>query len=314
MNTKPSTPILIAGPTASGKSSLGLALAAKLDGVVINADALQVYVRWNILSARPGDDDMARAPHRLYGHVDDSQLYSVGHWLIEVQREIKAALAASRTPIILGGTGLYFTTLTSGLAPIPQIPETVRAAGNTLREERGCAGFIEELARLDPETLGNTDQNNPMRLQRAWEVFTATGRGLVEWQRATPEPALRLEDTIPILLNCDRNWLNDRIAVRTLQMIRGGAIDECRQALEAGWDPGLASSQAIGAAEIVRYLTGDLTLEEATELVVVKTQQYAKRQRTWFRSKMKDWIALDPASGTLVEDAMAVVARATANS
>ena len=265
------------------KGSLGLRLAERLNGVVVNADALQVYSNWRILTARPSQDDENLVPHLLYGHIAPQVQYSVGAWL----REVSAIIDTETRPlIILGGTGLYFTRLVSGLAEIPEIPVDVRERGNQLRKADGPAAFLDK---IDAETLAKTDQNNAMRLQRAWEVLEATGKSLSDWQKNTPAPIVSLEETIPIILNSNTEWLNDRIAVRFDTMLDQGAIAECEAALNAGWDPSLPSSRALGAAEIISYLQGVITLDQAREAATIATRQFAKRQRTWFRSKMSDW-------------------------
>ena len=181
-------PILIAGPTASGKSGLALRLAEALDGVVINADALQVYDGWRVLTARPPVEDEARAPHRLYGHVPVTQTHSAGRWLREAAAEIAAAQAAGRTPIVVGGTGLFFTALTEGLAEIPETPPEIRAAAEARLAALGPEGFAEALARRDPLTAARIDLRNPRRVMRAWEALEVAGRPLAEMQDATPPP------------------------------------------------------------------------------------------------------------------------------
>ncbi len=276
-------PILIYGPTASGKSALGLRLAQNINGVIVNADALQVYDNWSILSARPSAEDETLAPHVLYGHRAFRETYSVGHWLRDVR---KIAENEQRPLIILGGTGLYFTALTQGLADIPETPDDIRAQGNILRSDGGAAAF---LPLLDKETLEKTDKNNPMRLQRAWEVLTATGKGLAAWQRDMPPPLLIREETLAYTLNINTNYLNDRIEKRFDVMMKTGAIEECEKMLELGWDPSLPSSRALGATEIIAYLKGELTYSEANEKATIATRQFAKRQRTWLRSKMTNW-------------------------
>ena len=282
-NTKP---ILICGPTASGKSALGIEIARKSGGCIINADALQVYGTWRVLTARPDKSDEAAAKHHLYGHVPLSKTYSVGAWL----REVSQILANTEVPvIILGGTGLYFTALTTGLAEIPETPDHIRERGNKIRNDSYGAEFIEYLSEYDPDTLAKTDLANPMRLQRAWEVMQATGRGLASWQKDTPAPLIPLADASAFVLNSSPDWLNKRIANRFDKMIEEGALDECRTVLEAGWDPSLPSSRALGARELISYLRGECTLEDAKESATIATRQFAKRQRSWFRNKMQDW-------------------------
>ncbi len=288
-------PILICGPTASGKSALGLAIAERIDGCIINADALQVYDTWRVLTARPSVEDEIRAPHFLYGHVPIKETYSVGGWLRDLENTLKQN---KRRPVIIGGTGLYFSSLTKGLAAIPETPEEIRERGNMIRNRSNTEEFIAYLSEKDPETLAGVDVNNAMRLQRAWEVLETTGRGLASWQSDTSDPLLNLGETTPIVLNSNPEWLNRRIGKRFDAMVDQGALDECHDVLAKGWDATLPSSRALGAQELISYLAGDLTLEQAKERATIATRQFAKRQRTWFRSKMKDWtqIALDDAT------------------
>jgi tRNA dimethylallyltransferase len=272
-------PVLIAGPTASGKSALAMEIAARDGRVVVNADALQVYANWRILTARPGIADESVLPHALYGHVGREQPYSVGHWL----REVAPLLA--RPVVIVGGTGLNFTALTRGLATIPDIPPEVRAEADARMQDLGRARM---LAELDPETAARIDPQNPARVQRAWEVLRATGQGLAVWQRQTPPPLVERARAEALVLVPDTGWLNDRITRRFATMLAEGAVDEARANL-AGWDPARPSSRAIGGPELIAHLKGDLTLDAAVEAAVIASRQYAKRQRTWFRSNMKDW-------------------------
>ena len=281
----PERPVLIAGPTASGKSSLALQIAQAQGGVIINADALQVFGGWRVLTARPDADDEARAPHALYGHVPFEAEYSTGAWLREVAQLLQSR---AERPIIVGGTGLYFTALTQGLAPIPQTPPHIRAAGDALRG----SGALEQMVQaLDAQTAAQVDLNNPMRVQRAWEVQQATGRGLASWQDATPAPLLPLGRTDAILLDADKDWLNARIARRFDAMLAGGALQEAEANLHR-YDPALVSCKAIGAPELIAHLRGETSLDAAREAATIATRQFAKRQRTWFRSKMRDWQAI----------------------
>lgn len=275
-------PVLIAGPTASGKSALAMELAARDGRLIVNADALQVYANWRILTARPSPEDEAALPHALYGHVPGTATYSVGHWLREV------APLLSRPVIIVGGTGLNFTALTRGLAEIPPIPPEVRAEANARLKAEGHAAL---LAELDPATAARIDRQNPVRIQRAWEVLRATGRGLASWQDDTPAPLLPLDQAEALVLVPDVAWLNDQIERRFHQMLSAGALDEARANLP-DWDPKRPSSKAIGAPELIAHLRGEIPLPEATETAILASRQYAKRQRTWFRSNMGAWTRL----------------------
>ncbi len=271
--------MLIAGPTASGKSALALELAARDGRVVVNADALQVYDCWRVLSARPSVADEAVAKHALYGHVARDQIYSVGHWL----REVQALL--DRPVVIVGGTGLYFSALTEGLSDIPATPVEVRALADRRLAEEGIAAL---LAELDADTLARIDPLNPTRVQRAWEVQASTGRGLASWQDATGPALLPLAGVEALVIRPDVAWLDGRIARRFAVMLATGALDEVRAALPH-WQPAQAWAKAIGAPELIAHLRGAIGLAEAAEAATLASRQYAKRQRTWFRSRMKLW-------------------------
>lgn len=282
----PHQPVLIAGPTASGKSALALEIAQEQGGVIVNADAIQVYNNWRILTARPSIEEESQAPHVLYGHIQHDAEYSVGHWL----REIAPILTGPERPIITGGTGLYFMALTQGLAEIPPTPADIRAEADIRVKNEG---FEALLAELDSETASRIDQRNPMRVQRAWEVLHTTGRPLAAWQDDTPAPLLPLANTSAILFDVDRDWLNERIGRRFDLMLKQGALDEARTNFPS-WDPTHLSAKAIGATELMAHIRGEITLDEAREFATVATRQFAKRQRTWFRSKMRDWHAYRP--------------------
>nr|WP_245875322.1 tRNA (adenosine(37)-N6)-dimethylallyltransferase MiaA [Tabrizicola aquatica] len=272
-------PVLIAGPTASGKSALAMELAARDGRLIVNADALQVYDNWRILTARPSPADEAALPHALYGHVGRDQPYSVGHWLREV------APLLDRPLVIVGGTGLNFTALTRGLAEIPEVPPSVRAEADARMAAEGRAAL---LAELDTATAARIDPLNPVRVQRAWEVWRATDRGLAAWQDDTPPPLLPLPQADALVLTPETTWLNDRIDHRFAAMLADGALDEARANL-ADWDPRRPASRAIGAPELISHLQGQMTLQEATDAATLASRQYAKRQRTWFRSNMGAW-------------------------
>ncbi len=274
-------PVLIAGPTASGKSALAAEIAARDGRLIVNADALQVYGCWRVLTARPSLADEAALPHALYGHVARDQPYSVGHWL----REAQALL--DRPVVIVGGTGLYFAALTGSLAPVPEIPPEVRAEADALR----LTDLAAMRADLDGETALRTDLANPARVQRAWEVLRATGRGLASWQSAATAPVLPLQQAEALVLRPDVGWLDARIARRFSAMLEAGALSEVAAELPF-WQPDRPSARAIGAAALREHLLGRLTLAEAAGAARLATRQYAKRQRTWFRSRMNAWRAV----------------------
>ncbi len=279
------TPILIAGQTASGKSQLALQIAEKTNRVIVNADAIQVYKNWRILTARPSIEDEAMANHMLYGHIAAQREYSVGQWLKDVQK----ILTIYANPIIVGGTGLYFFSLTNGLIDIPNIPTQIRLEAKKRIQSDGFESLIEE---LDPKTLKKIDKNNPMRVQRAWEVMKATGRGLVSWHNETPKPILELKNCEKILVDGNASFLNNRINSRFDQMLDNGLLEEACKNFST-WDEKNPSSKAIGAKELMAFLNDDISMEQLKEKVLIATRQYAKRQRTWFRSKMKSWKKLN---------------------
>ena len=272
-------PVLLAGPTASGKSALAMELAARDGRLIVNADALQVYSTWRLLTARPSAVEEAALPHALYGHVARDAPYSVGAWLREV------AGLTGRPLVIVGGTGLYFMALTEGLAEVPPVPSAVRAEADALLREGGVAAL---LAGVDAATAARIDRQNGARVQRAWEVLRATGRGLAEWQADTPPPLMPLAQVEPVVLRPEVDWLDTRIAQRFEAMLAQGALEEVRAELPF-WQPELPSSKAIGAPELIAHLRGETTLCEAKLAAVLASRRYAKRQRTWFRSRMGDW-------------------------
>jgi len=273
----PDMPVLIAGPTASGKSALALHIAQHQGGVIVNADALQVFDGWRILTARPDNVDLAVAEHALYGHIPFNAPYSVGHWL----RDVTPYLSGKKRPVIVGGTGLNFNALTRGLADIPPTPAPVRAMANEI-------SLADLLSDLDPDTTARIDIQNRVRVQRAWEVERATGRTLASWQDATPPPLLAPLNAVCITMDAPKDWLNARIAQRFDMMLEQGALDEAR-AMLPHWNPDYLSSKAIGAPELIAHLQGHMTLNAAREAAIIASRQYAKRQRTWFRARHSDW-------------------------
>lgn len=282
----PSRHVLIAGPTAAGKSALALAIARAQGGLIVNADALQVWSCWRVLTARPSPAEEAEAPHALYGHVPPGRSYSVGDWLAEVA----LLRGAGQRLIVTGGSGLYLTALTRGLAVIPPVPTEVRAAGDAMLAREGLAAMV---AALDPRTAAGLDLRNPARVQRAWEVLTATGRGLSEWQAETGPPLLPLAQATGLVLTADRDWLADRIERRFAVMMQTGALDEVR-AMAPRWRPGAQWTRAIGAAELLAYVQGRMARDAAVRKAVIATRQYAKSQRIWFRNRMAHWTPVQP--------------------
>lgn len=281
--------VLIAGPTASGKSRLALDMAAARGGVVINADSMQVYRELRLLTARPAPEDEAAAPHRLYGHVPAGERYSVGRWIADVAGAIDDARAAGLVPIIVGGTGLYFKALTEGLSTIPPIPAEVRA------EVAGGAAGIEtadlhaRLAARDPEDAAAIRPSDRSRILRALEVFAATGRPLADWNRGEARPLIDAGSAERIVLDVDRAVLHARIAARAEAMVAAGALAEAQGLAGLGLDPAASPMKAIGVRELLAHAAGDLSLDEAVAAMKTETRRYARRQLTWFRNQMADW-------------------------
>jgi tRNA dimethylallyltransferase len=282
----PARPVLLAGATASGKSALALAIAETQGRTVVNADALQVYARWRLLTARPGPADLARAPHALYGHLAADADWSVGDWL----RALPPLLAADPAPVIVGGTGLYFTALTEGLAEIPPIPAAIRAEAEARLAARGLAALLSD---LDPATRARIDTANPARVLRAWEVLRATGRGLADWHAGTAPPLLPRARAQPVVLEVAPELLAARIDARFDAMMDAGALAEVAAELPR-WDPARPSARAIGAAELAAHLRGEMELAEAVAAAKTATRRYAKRQRTWMRNRLADWQRIAP--------------------
>ena len=282
----PDRPVLIAGPTASGKSALALAVAER-GGRIVNADALQVFADWRLLTARPSPAEEARAPHALYGHLPFEADYSVGAWL----REAAPLLRDGPRPIVVGGTGLAFRALTEGLADIPATPPAIRAEAAARLRREGLPALVAE---LDPATRAGLDLSNPMRVTRAWEVARHTGRAIRDWQDETPPPLLPLARCEAVVLDAPAGWLDPRIARRFDAMLEAGVLAEVEAVLPR-WDPGRPAARAIGAPELVAHLRGEATLAEARDRAVLASRRYAKRQRTWFRSRMAGWRRLDAA-------------------
>lgn len=281
--------ILIAGPTASGKSGLALALAERLGGVVINADSMQVYAELRVLTARPSDEDCARVPHRLYGHVPAREAYSAGRFIIEAAAAIAEAQAAGLVPIIAGGTGLYFKALLEGLAPIPAIPDPIRAHWRAEGERNGAEALHAMLASRDPVMARRLRATDTQRIVRALEVLEATGRSLAEWQALPGEPVLPVPETLRLVVEIERDELYRRCDARFDTMLAGGALDEAAGLAALRLDPALPSMRALGAAPLMQLIGGRMPREEAAAAGKAETRQYAKRQLTWLRRHMISW-------------------------
>ena len=285
MNDLPKRQIaIVAGPTASGKSALALALAEEFVGTIINADSLQVYRDLAVLTARPSAAETARAPHRLYGAIDAAENCSVGRWRALAEEEIDAALARGRLPILVGGTGLYLEALLNGLATLPPIPEAARDEARALHAALGGAAFRERLAVLDPVGAAKLAVGDTQRLTRAYEVVRATGKPLSAWQ-ALQEPNEGLRAAAVVLLP-ERDALYRACDARVERMIVDGAEDEVRALLDRGLAENLSAMKAVGVRELGAALRGEMTREAAVAAMQQTTRQYAKRQYTWFRQRL----------------------------
>jgi len=290
--------VLIAGPTASGKSAAALELAEDIGGVVINADSMQVYREAPILTAQPSAEDRARAPHLLYGHVSAREVYSVGRWRDDAAKALDEARAMGRVPIFAGGTGMYFMALTDGLSHIPATPDEVRDTARALLDDIGVEALHARLAERDPLTASKLRPSDPQRVLRAYEVLESTGRSLAQWQEAPGEPVLKDARLAAFVLDPSRDTRRARIAERFEKMLEAGALDEAR-ALE-GLDPSLPAAKLLGLRPLQALAKGTLTRGEALDGAITATRQFAKRQMTWFRHRMPHYIWYDPYISNLI--------------
>jgi tRNA dimethylallyltransferase len=293
--------ILIAGPTASGKSALALALAAKLGGVIVNADSMQVYRDLRVITARPTPAEEALTPHVLYGHVDAAERYSVGAWCVDASVALAAAARDARPAIVVGGTGLYFESLTKGLAAVPPIATEIRAAVRARLEAQGAVALHAELAQVDPVMAQRLMPGDSSRIARALEVVLATGRSLSDWHHEGMRPAVDASQAIRVFLHPERVQLQRRIETRFATMLATGALDEVRALAARGLDPALPAMKAHGVPWLIRHLAGEISLAEAARGGVRDTWRYTKRQATWFRNRMAGWSWSEPeAAETLI--------------
>jgi tRNA dimethylallyltransferase len=290
--------VLIAGPTASGKSAAALELAQEIGGVVINADSMQVYREAPILTAQPSAQDQARVPHLLYGHVSARQAWSTGLWRDSAIIALAEARAMKRVPIFVGGTGLYFMALTEGLADIPPTPPEVRDAARALLDDIGVEALHARLTERDPLTASKLRSSDPQRVLRAFEVFEATGRPLLEWQGAPTQPLLKDARIAAFVLDPPRSEVRARIAARFEAMLDHGGLEEAR-ALE-DLEPALPAAKLLGLRPLQGLAAGTLTRGEALDAAITATRQFAKRQMTWFRHRMPHYIWFDPLVSNLI--------------
>jgi tRNA dimethylallyltransferase len=292
--------LLIAGPTASGKSAVALKLAQRFGGTVVNTDSMQVYRDLRVLTARPSEADETAAPHELFGTIDGAVNHSVGLWLAEAAAAAKRAFAEGRPVLFVGGTGLYFRALTEGLSDIPAVPAEVRARVRAEADQRPTSDLHADLARDDPETAARLRPNDRQRVLRALEIFAATGRPLAAFQGARGAPFLRAGEWSGLFLSPDRDALKTVIDGRFDAMLAAGALDEVAALAARGLDPALPVMRAHGVPHLIAHLAGRLSLEEAATRGKLDTKQYAKRQFTWARHQMAglEWVALDEAVET----------------
>jgi len=286
--------ILIAGPTASGKSALALALAEKLGGTIVNADSMQVYRDLRIITARPTPAEEARVPHCLYGHVDAAENFSVGRWCTEAADVLAAARREAGAVIIVGGTGLYFSALTRGLAAVPPIPAQIRNEVRARLASDGAEALHAELMRRDPIAAARLMPGDRARVTRALEVMLATGRSLILWHEANMPARVDAALAAKVFLMPDRDALLSQIDARFDAMMAAGALDEVHALAERHLDPNLPAMKAHGVPWLIRYLNGEIALAEAIEGGKRDTRQYTKRQATWFRNQLSDFVWVEP--------------------
>ena len=282
-------PILIAGPTASGKSALALAIAERVNGVVINADSTQVYRELAILTARPSQVDEARVPHALYGHVAAMDAYSAGRFIIDAKAAIDAASAHGHRPIIVGGTGLYFKALLEGLSPIPAIPDDIRSHWRAEAERIGAPALHDLLSQRDPVMAARLKPNDTQRIVRALEVLEASGRSLADWQAQPGTPVIDPATAVKLAVLPDRAALYARAEARFDRMLAMGALAEAEALARLQLDPTLPALRALGVAQLMDVVQGKLDLTEAISVAKAETRQYIKRQATWINTNMITW-------------------------
>ena len=280
--------ILIAGPTASGKSGIALELARRIDGTIINTDSMQIYQDLSVLSARPDQSEMGGIPHLLYGVLDAAEVCSAGRWLSMARDAYESARREGRVPIFVGGTGLYFRALTEGLAMVPEIPIDVIERGEALRQQLGAQTFFEKFRESDPKTASQLVAADTQRVVRAWSVWEATGRSLADWQK-TNEPALLANPAHSIVIEPGRDWLYRRINRRFDEMLQKGALAEVEALASRGLSPRLPAMRALGVPHLLAHLKGEVSLDDAVEKAKTASRRYAKRQMTWCRNQMITW-------------------------
>jgi tRNA dimethylallyltransferase len=289
-----SNAVLIAGPTASGKSALATALAQKTGGVIVNADSMQVYRDLRIITARPTPEEEARLPHRLYGHVDAAVNFSAGAWVADAAKVLVEARAQQRLAIFVGGTGLYFKALTRGLSAVPPIPPAIREAVRGRLERDGVEALHAELMQRDPASAERLKPRDRTRIARALEVVEATGRSLTDWHRDGLPPLLPPGTFRALFLAPERDALYAGIDIRFEAMLKAGALQEVARLAARKLDSLLPAMKAHGVPALIRHLEGEITLEEAATIGRADTRHYAKRQFTWFRHQLPEFVWVKP--------------------
>ena len=293
--------VLIAGPTASGKSALALELAQKTSGVIINADSMQVYRDLRVITARPTPEEEATVPHRLYGHVDAAVNFSAGAWIADAALVLAEARAQNRLPIFVGGSGLYFKALTRGLSAVPPVPAAIREEVRARLERDGVEALHAALMLRDPASAERLKPRDRTRIARAFEVVEATGRSLTDWHRDGLPPLLPPGQFNALFLEPDRDQLYAKIDARFDAMLKAGALEEVADLAARHLDPLLPAMKAHGVPGLIRHLRGEITLEQAAEIGRADTRHYAKRQFTWFRHQLPEfeWVGPEQAPGWL---------------
>ena len=289
---KQSKIILISGPTASGKSNFAVKIAKKIQGEIINADSMQVYKKLKILTARPNKQEQKNIKHHLYGVIDLNEKFSTGQWLKLVIKKIKDIQKKKKIPILVGGTGLYFQSLIDGLVKIPEIPLKFRNKIRLISKRDGQEKFYKKLLKLDPKIKDKFDPNDTQRSIRAYEVKSYTNVSMYDWLTKT-KSEFKDSDFLKLHIETKREKLIERINLRTSSMINEGAVNEVKKFLKLKIIKNQSVNKVIGIAELTQYLNHEITLEEAKELILIKTRQYAKRQATWARTRMISWIKID---------------------
>ncbi|MDA9996394.1 tRNA (adenosine(37)-N6)-dimethylallyltransferase MiaA [Candidatus Pelagibacter sp.] len=289
---KQSKIILISGPTASGKSNFAVKIAKKIQGEIINADSMQVYKKLKILTARPNKQEQKNIKHHLYGVIDLNEKFSTGQWLKFVIKKIKDIQKKKKIPILVGGTGLYFQSLIDGLVKIPEIPLKFRNKIRLISKREGQKKFYKKLLKLDPKIKNKFDPNDTQRSIRAYEIKSYTNVSMYDWLTKT-KSEFKDSDFLKLHIETKREKLIERINLRTSSMINEGAVNEVKKFLKLKIIKNQSVNKIIGIAELTQYLNHEITLEEAKELILIKTRQYAKRQATWARTRMISWIKID---------------------